>query len=105
MNKIVAIQADLRQSRKQKRITLLQPDRKYITTENLSVKEMNGSDFHKRRIVLFNDLALITKPHSDSKKKREQLKLISCIDLSEIEEIVKATSGKTKFYESNLNIH
>uniref|UniRef100_A0A7S4M3F6 DH domain-containing protein n=1 Tax=Vannella robusta TaxID=1487602 RepID=A0A7S4M3F6_9EUKA len=94
MNKIIAIQADLKQNKKEERLALLQPDRKFVRSDVLMIREVNSeSDFHKRKLLLFNDLLLVTKASYDSKKKREILKLMSCVYLAAVNDIVVTSAG------------
>lgn len=98
INKIISIQQDLRIPRKlEKEIgTLLQADRKFSLEGVMTCSENDSQDTHSRKILLFNDILLITKvtleKQREQKKKKEILKVKRIIHLNQVSNIIKSNS-------------
>lgn len=98
INKIIAIQQDLKIPRKmEKEIgTLLQADRKFSLEGLLLCSENESQDTHSRKILLFNDILMVTKvgleKQKDQKKKKESLKVKKIIHLNQVTNIMKSSS-------------
>merc|ERR1712137_1502606 len=102
MNKIIAIQQDLKVSKKMEKElgALLQADRKFSLEGVLMCSENDSSDTHSRKVILFNDMLLVTRVSAekmkDSKKKKETLAVKKIIWLNQVNNIIKSnSSGKT----------
>lgn len=99
INKIIAIQQDLKISKKMEKElgTLLQVDRKFSLEEVLPCSENDSSDVHSRKIILFNDMLLVTKVTleklKDTKKKRELLQVKKIIWLNQVNNVIKSSSS------------
>jgi len=98
INKIIAIQQDLKIPRKlEKEIgTLLQADRKFSMEDVLNCSENESQTIASRKVILFNDILLVTKvtleKSKDPKKKKESLKVKKIIHLNQVTNIIKSSS-------------
>ena len=104
MNKIIDIQNSLKQGRKEERLKLLQPDRKFLRDGALNVREMNSdAEFRRRKLILFNDLLLVTKQLLDRTGKKKKttdrstpdLKVIYQIPIEDISDVILSTTGES----------
>lgn len=108
INKIIAIQQDLKIPRKiEKEIgTLLQADRKFSLEGVVLCSENESQDTHSRKILLFNDILLVTKvtleKSKDAKKKKESLKVKKIVHLNQVTNIMKSSSVEQ---QPSLSIH
>lgn len=55
--------------------------------------ENESQDKHSRKILLFNDILLITKVEKDQKKKKEMLKVKKIMHLNQVSNIIKSDKG------------
>merc|ERR1712137_996595 len=111
INKIVAIQQDLRLPKKmEKEIgTLLQADRKFVTEGVFRCSENEEQDTHSRKLILFNDMLLVAKIILE--KKKEVFRVKRLVNLKEVTNIMKSSSVETQpslsifVTEYQLNLH
>ena len=91
MNKIIAIQQDIKLTRRTKGLALLQPGRKYVMEDMFVVQQTLESEGRKRKVILFNDLLLVAKPIQE--KKREMMRLDFSLRLCDITTVLIVTNS------------
>lgn len=104
VNKIASLQQDLKVPRKMEKDlgSLLQADRKFVIEDALPCSEGDSQETTSRKLILFNDMLLVTKvslekSKDDKKKTRETMRLKKIIYLNQVSNIVK-TSSVCKLY-------
>jgi len=103
VNKIASLQQDLKVPRKMEKDlgSLLQADRKFVIEDALPCSEGDSQETTSRKLILFNDMLLVTKvslekSKDDKKKTRETMRLKKIIYLNQVSNIVKTSSVSTQ---------